>query len=92
MQPIALVSGQIDRPWEEALPLIQHARDWHFENAAFYAILPEHLRATIHRAPLTDAAAYHLWLHTPPRRLFQRVHLHSDRLITPTLDGHAPNA
>ena len=94
MQPVVLVSGRINRPWKEVLPLIRQARDWPFENAAFYAIPPEHIYSTLRHAPLTDAAAYHLWLHRPygRPRLFQCVHLHRDRLIAPVHKDYLPHA
>lgn len=66
-QPVALVSAQLHRSWEEVLPLIKHARDWAFENTALHPVSSDRIAAVIRKAPLTDAAAYHLWLHRDHR-------------------------
>lgn len=92
MQPIALVSSRINRQWKDMIPLIRNARDWSFENAALYAIHSDHLRYVIRHAPLTDAAAYHLWLKIPSnRRLPRFINLHDDCLIAPDFKRDTSN-
>ncbi len=83
MQPVALVSGRVARTWEELLPLMRTARDWHFENAAFYAVPPECLKALARQVRLTDAAAYHCHMHATPSASVRRIHLQRYRLTAP---------
>ena len=93
MQPIALVSGCLARQWEEVLPLIAHARDWSFENRAFYAVPAEQIAPIIRQAPLTDAAAYHLQLHqSPGLGRLRRIHLDHYCLAIPTFSHDASEA
>lgn len=90
MQPAALVSAHLARRWEDVAPLIAEARDWSFENAALYAIPPEHIPAVVRQAPLTDAAAYHVLLHKPATsRVARRIHLNRYRIAVAPCPYHS---
>lgn len=61
MQPILLYHAHLERTWEELFTEIQEARDFSFENQAFYAVpLQQAMPFTAH-AHMTDAAAYQVW-------------------------------
>ena len=60
LQPVVLLSGTINEPFEDILQYIKNAPDFYKENLRLYAVPMHKLNAIVHRYDFTDAAAYQL--------------------------------
>ncbi|SHF22155.1 hypothetical protein SAMN05444392_1117 [Seinonella peptonophila] len=61
MQPIFLYHVHTDKTWEELFPIIQEARDFSFETAAFYAVPIDQAITFVAHSKMTDTAAFQIW-------------------------------
>jgi hypothetical protein len=61
MQPIALLTGMVHRPWRELLPTMFKAEDYSKENKRVIVVPKSKLLALISMYKFTDAASYHIF-------------------------------
>lgn len=61
MQPIALLTGQVYRPWRELLPTMMQGQDFRKENNRVLVVPKNKLLAMISLYAFTDAAAFHIF-------------------------------
>lgn len=61
MQPIALLTGQVYRPWSELLPTMMCGQDFRKENSRVLVVPRDKLLAMISMYAFTDAAAFHIF-------------------------------
>lgn len=61
MQPIALLTGQVFRPWRELLPAIMQGVDFHKENSRIFIVPKDKLLSMISLYAFTDAAAFQIF-------------------------------
>lgn len=61
MQPIALLTGQVYRPWSELLPVMKLGADYKMENNNVYVVPKHKLLTVISMYAFTDAAAFHIF-------------------------------
>lgn len=61
MQPIALLTGQVFRPWRELLPTMIHGADFSKENSRILIVPRDRLLPMISLYAFTDAAAFHIF-------------------------------
>lgn len=61
MQPIALLTGQVFRPWRELLPTMVRGMDFQKENSRVLIVPRDKLLPMISLYAFTDAAAFHIF-------------------------------
>ncbi len=61
MQPVALLTGLVHRPWREILPAMKCAVDFEKENSRVLLVPKEYLLPLISMYKFTDAASYHIF-------------------------------
>lgn len=61
LQPIALLTGQVFRPWRELLPTIMSGADFNKENSRILIVPRSKLLTLISMYAFTDAAAFHIF-------------------------------
>jgi hypothetical protein len=62
MQPIALLTGHVQRPWRELLPTMLNAEDFSKENKRVLVVPKAKLLQLISMYKFTDAASYQIFL------------------------------
>ena len=62
MQPIALLTGIVQRPWKELIPLILNGEDFSKENSRLLIVPKDKLLDIISLYKFTDAASFHIYL------------------------------
>lgn len=61
MQPIALLTGKVDRPWRDLIPYMMQGVDFRKENNRILVVPREKLLPMISLYSFTDAAAFHIF-------------------------------
>lgn len=62
LQPIALLTGMVTRPWREIVPVMLQAKDFRKENTRILIVPKDKLLPIISMYSFTDASAYHIFL------------------------------
>lgn len=61
MQPIALLTGVVQKPWREYVKYIRSAEDFNKENCRIYSVPKDKLLPIISLYHFTDAASFHIF-------------------------------
>lgn len=61
MQPIALLTGMVQHPWEMLLPIIRQGADFNKENSRVLIVPRSSLLSMISLYAFTDAASFHIF-------------------------------
>jgi hypothetical protein len=73
MQPIALLTGMVTRPWREILQTVKSGADFRKENSRILLVPKKDLLPMISMYKFTDAASFHIFLEAGGNKVLWNV-------------------
>lgn len=77
MQPIALLTGVVSRPWRELIPYMIKGEDFSLENSRLLVVPKDKLLSIISLYKFTDAASYHIYIEAGGNKRLWKEHENS---------------